>query len=55
MAAALHNAGHTVHFYENTQGGHGGATTNAEAAFNRALRYEFLFQHLTKDPHPATP
>ena len=47
MAAALHEAGHRVDFYEGTQGGHGGATTNAEAAFNRALRYEFFLQHLT--------
>jgi prolyl oligopeptidase len=46
MAAALEAAGHRVFYYENTEGGHAGASNNAQAAFERALRYEFLFQTL---------
>lgn len=46
MAAALQEAGHEVLFYENTDGGHGGATTNADAVFQLSLIYEFLFSRL---------
>lgn len=46
MAARLRGLGHRVHFYENTGGGHGGATDNAQAAFNRALAHTFLWQQL---------
>jgi prolyl oligopeptidase len=47
MAAALEAAGHQVFYYENTEGGHAGASNNAQAAFERALRYEFLLQTVT--------
>lgn len=46
MAAALEAAGYQVLYYENTEGGHAGASNNAQAAFERALRYEFLLQTL---------
>ncbi|THA56987.1 prolyl oligopeptidase family protein [Streptomyces sp. A1136] len=45
-AARLRELGHRVLFYENTGGGHGGATDNAQAAFNHALAHTFLWQHL---------
>jgi prolyl oligopeptidase len=48
MAAALHDAGHRVLFYETTDGGHAGAANNAQAAFEIALMYEFL--HTTLAP-----
>jgi prolyl oligopeptidase len=47
MAAALEAAGHQVLYYENTEGGHAGASNNAQAAFERAVKYEFLLQTLT--------
>jgi prolyl oligopeptidase len=46
MAAALEAAGHEVLYYENTEGGHSGAANNAQAAFERAVTYEFLVQTL---------
>ena len=42
MTAALEEAGQPVHYYENIEGGHGGAADNAQAAFKSALIYEFL-------------
>jgi prolyl oligopeptidase len=35
-----------VWFYENTQGGHGGAADNAQRAHMRAMSMEFLRRHL---------
>jgi prolyl oligopeptidase len=46
MTAALEAAGHEVLYYENTEGGHSGAANNAQAAFERAVTYEFLVQTL---------
>jgi len=46
MAAALEAAGHEVLYYEDTEGGHAGANNNAQAAFDRAVKYEFLLQKL---------
>jgi prolyl oligopeptidase len=46
MAAALDATGHEVLYYEDTDGGHGGAANNAQAAFERAVTYEFLIQTL---------
>ena len=46
MAAALEAAGHDVHYYENTEGGHSGAADNSQAALQTALMWEFLFQTL---------
>jgi prolyl oligopeptidase len=48
MAAALADVGHRVLYYENTEGGHGGVSNNAQAAYHEALMYEFL--HSTLSP-----
>jgi prolyl oligopeptidase len=47
MTAALRGAGHRAALYESTDGGHAGASTNAQAAFETALVYEFLHRNLT--------
>ena len=49
MAALLTEMGHDVSYYENIEGGHGGASDNAQLAFKTALTYEFLWQHLAVD------
>jgi prolyl oligopeptidase len=46
MAAKLEAMGHDVLFYENIEGGHGGAANSAEMAFMGALDYTFLWQQL---------
>ncbi|MGW4480472.1 prolyl oligopeptidase family serine peptidase [Rhodococcus triatomae] len=46
MAARLEDLGHEVHYYENIEGGHGGAADNAQLAFKSALAYEFLWRTL---------
>jgi len=46
MMALMAGAGKDVTYYENIEGGHGGAATNAQAAFMGALAYEFLWQRL---------
>ncbi|MFY9919831.1 MAG: prolyl oligopeptidase family serine peptidase, partial [Mycobacterium sp.] len=47
MTAALEEAGHRVHYYENIEGGHAGAADNAQTAFRSALIFEFLHRTLT--------
>ncbi|MCZ4521390.1 prolyl oligopeptidase family serine peptidase [Rhodococcus ruber] len=49
MAASLTELGHDVSYYENIEGGHGGASDNAQLAFKTALTYEFLWRHLERD------
>lgn len=46
MAAKMLAAGDDVTYFENIEGGHGGAATNAQAAYMEALAYEFLWQRL---------
>ncbi|WP_083275485.1 prolyl oligopeptidase family serine peptidase [Pseudonocardia sp. HH130630-07] len=46
FAAALDAAGHDVTYYENIEGGHGGAADNAQAARMSALASAFLWQRL---------
>lgn len=46
FAAALAEAGHDVTYYENVEGGHGGAADNAQAARMSALAYSFLWGRL---------
>ncbi len=46
MAAALEAVGHRVWYYENIEGGHGGAADNEQAAFVTALSYSFLHHML---------
>ncbi|WP_191496032.1 prolyl oligopeptidase family serine peptidase [Mycobacterium simulans] len=49
MTAALEAAGHRVWYYENIEGGHGGAADNEQLAFKSALTYSFLHRMLS--PH----
>jgi prolyl oligopeptidase len=46
MTALLRALGHRVAYYENIEGGHGAAADNEQAAFRRALTFEFLWRHL---------
>ncbi len=46
MAALMEAKGAAVLFYENTEGGHAGATNNLEIAHSRALAYAFLWGRL---------
>ncbi len=46
MMAKMLEAGKDVRYYENIEGGHGGAANNAQAAHMAALAYTFLWQQL---------
>ena len=46
MTAALEDAGQPVHYYENIEGGHGGAADAKQEAFMSALAYTFLWNEL---------
>jgi prolyl oligopeptidase len=46
FAARMREQGHDVLYYENIEGGHGGASNNAQAAFMQALAWTFLTLHL---------
>jgi prolyl oligopeptidase len=47
MAARMHEMGYTnAWFYENTEGGHGGAADNKQSAYMHAMAYTFLWNHL---------
>ena len=48
MMARMQEAGKDVRYYENIEGGHGGAANNAQAAHMSALAYTFLWQQLAK-------
>nr|WP_245593973.1 prolyl oligopeptidase family serine peptidase [Arenimonas metalli] len=49
MMARMEAQGHDVTYYENIEGGHGGAANNAQSAYMSALAYTFLKQKLFKD------
>nr|WP_183373241.1 prolyl oligopeptidase family serine peptidase [Gordonia humi] len=44
FTARLEETGHSVRYYENIEGGHGGAADNKQSAFKEALAYEFLWR-----------
>jgi prolyl oligopeptidase len=46
MVAKLKEQGHDVLYYENVEGGHGGAADNKQRAFMDALAYVFLWKQL---------
>jgi len=46
MVARLRELGHDVRYYENIEGGHGGAADNEQLAHKSALTYEFLWRTL---------
>ncbi|MDT8914258.1 prolyl oligopeptidase family serine peptidase [Amycolatopsis sp. PS_44_ISF1] len=47
MVALMTEQGHDVSYYENIEGGHGGAADNKQLAFKWALVFEFLWSRLT--------
>jgi prolyl oligopeptidase len=46
MAARMLAQGHDVMYYENIEGGHGGAADNAQRAHLQALEFSYLWQQL---------
>ena len=46
MTALLESQGHPVYYYENIEGGHGGAANNQQAAFMQSLAWTFLWNKL---------
>lgn len=46
MAARLRELGHPVLYYENIEGGHGGAADNAQRATLQTVEYTYLWQQL---------
>ncbi|HWR48108.1 MAG TPA: prolyl oligopeptidase family serine peptidase, partial [Pseudonocardiaceae bacterium] len=48
LVARMREYGLPVTYYENVEGGHGGAADNEQAAFMSALAYEFLWRHLSR-------
>jgi prolyl oligopeptidase len=46
MVARMKEQGHDVLYYENIEGGHGGAANNKQAAYMSALAYTFLLREL---------
>ena len=46
MVARLKEMGHDVVYFENVEGGHGGAADNKQRAFMDALAYTFLWKQL---------
>ena len=49
MHALMSEAGKDVRYYENIEGGHGGAANNRQAAHMDALYLTFLWKHLGRD------
>jgi prolyl oligopeptidase len=46
MAARMDEQGHDFLYYENIEGGHGGAANNQQQAYMGALAYTFLLRQL---------
>ena len=44
--AKMRDLGYEVHYYENTEGGHGGSSTNEQLAYRIALSYTHLWREL---------
>ena len=53
MVARLLELGKDVTYYENIEGGHGGAADNKQAAFLYTLQYTWLWAQLTAEPPSA--
>ncbi len=49
MAAKMEDMGHKYFYYENTEGGHGGASNNNQSAYLSALVYTYLWQQLATE------
>lgn len=52
FVARLAEQGHRVAYYENIEGGHGGAADNPQAAYMSALAYSFLWKELAAGREP---
>jgi len=52
MMARMLEQGHDATYYENIEGGHGGAANNAQSAYMSALAYTFLKQELFSEKSP---
>lgn len=52
MSARMTEQGHNILYYENIEGGHGGAANNEQRAFMEALVYAFLEQTLEQTSAP---
>ena len=50
MVAKMEEQGHDVLYYENIEGGHGGAANNIQQAYMNALAYTFLWKQLGGAP-----
>lgn len=50
MMAKMQEQGHSVWYYENIEGGHGGAANNQQTATMQALAYTFLKRQLIQPP-----
>jgi len=48
MVARMQAQGHRVSYYENLEGGHGGAADNPQAAYMWALAYTYLWNELAR-------
>ncbi|MDX2173270.1 MAG: prolyl oligopeptidase family serine peptidase [Bacteroidota bacterium] len=46
MVAKMQDMGYKVYYYENTEGGHAGSSTNEQRAKTTALQYAYLFMKL---------
>jgi prolyl oligopeptidase len=55
MVAKMKSQGHDVKYYENVEGGHGGAANNKQQAYMSALAYTFLWRHLGSLPAATRP
>jgi prolyl oligopeptidase len=53
MVARLLELGHAVLYYENIEGGHGGAADNEQRAHLQALEFSYLWQQLGRGAEPA--
>ena len=49
MVAKMKEQGHDVLYYENIEGGHGGAANNKQQAYMSALAYSFLLKELWQE------
>ncbi len=52
LMALMQAQGHDVSYYENIEGGHGGASNNKQRAYMQALAYSFLRERLFDSANP---
>jgi prolyl oligopeptidase len=50
MVALLEESGYRVWYYENIEGGHGGAADNEQSAYRWAMVFDFLWNKLSGQP-----